>query len=67
MKKTLNIKGMMCLHCEASVKKCLEALPEVDEAIVSRENGTAEVILNKDIADEVLKSAVEEEGYTVIE
>lgn len=67
MKKTLNIKGMMCSHCEASVKKCLEALPEVDEAIVSRENGTAEVILNKDIADEVLKSAVEEEGYTVIE
>ena len=65
MEKTMKITGMMCGHCEARVKKCLEALTEVDEAVVSHEKGTAVVRLNGDIADEVLKKAVEEQDYTV--
>ena len=66
MKKTLKIEGMMCGHCEATVKACLEELPEVSEAVVSHEKGTAELILNAEIADETLKKAVEAKGYTVI-
>ena len=66
MKKTMEIQGMMCGHCEARVKKCLEALEQVDEAIVSHETGTAVVILNEDVADEVLKKAVEDEDYQVL-
>ena len=65
MEKTMKITGMMCGHCEARVKKCLEALTEVDEAVVSHEKGTAVVRLNGDISDEVLKKAVEEQDYTV--
>jgi len=65
MEKTMKITGMMCGHCEARVKKCLEALTEVDEAVVSHEKGTAVVRLNGDISDEVLKKAVEEHDYTV--
>lgn len=49
MEKTMKINGMMCGHCEARVKKCLEALPEVDEAQVSHEAGTAVVKLNKEL------------------
>ncbi|MBR1930253.1 MAG: cation transporter [Lachnospiraceae bacterium] len=67
MKKTMKIEGMMCGHCEATVKKALEALAEVDEAVVSHEKGSAEVILNTEIADEVLKSTVEAKDYTVTE
>lgn len=66
MKKTIKIKGMMCGHCEASVKKCLEALPQVEEAKVSHEAGTAVVTLNSEIADEVLKKAVEDKDYQVL-
>lgn len=65
MEKTMKITGMMCGHCEARVKKCLEALAEVDEAVVSHEKGTAIVRLNGNISDEVLKKTVEEQDYTV--
>ncbi len=65
MEKTMEIKGMMCGHCEAAVKKALEALPEVTEAVVSHEKGTAVVTLQEQIADEVLKKAVEEKDYEV--
>ena len=66
MKKTMTIEGMMCGHCEAAVKKCLESFPEVAEAVVSHETGTAVVTLNSEIADEVLKKAVEDKDYKVI-
>ena len=65
MKKTLTVEGMMCPHCEARVKKALEALPQVDEAIVSHEAGTAIVTLNAEVDDEVLKKAVEAQDYPV--
>ncbi|MBR4071877.1 MAG: heavy metal translocating P-type ATPase [Clostridia bacterium] len=66
MEKTLNIEGMMCPHCEARVKKTLEAMDGVEEAIVSHESGTAKVKLSADIADEILKETVENDGYTVV-
>ena len=65
MKKTLKVEGMMCGHCEARVKKALEALPEVDEAVVSHEAGTAIVTLNAEVSDDVLKNAVEAQDYKV--
>ena len=65
MKKTLHVEGMMCGHCEARVKKALEALPAVDEAVVSHESGTAVVTLNAEIADADLKKAVEDQDYKV--
>ena len=67
MTKTMNIKGMMCGHCEAAVKKALEALPEVASAEVSHEKGTAVVTLEKEIADDVLKKTIEDKDYEVIE
>ena len=67
MTKTMNIKGMMCGHCEAAVKKALEALPEVASAKVSHEKGTAVVTLEKEIADDVLKKTVEDKDYEVVE
>ena len=67
MTKTMKIEGMMCGHCEAAVKKALEALPQVAEAAVSHENGTAVVTLNEAVTDEVLKKAVEDKDYTVVE
>ncbi len=67
MKKTMKIEGMMCGHCEARVKKCLEALPEVEEAVVSHEAGTAVVTLSGEVADEVLKKTVEDQDYKVLE
>ena len=66
MEKTLKIEGMMCPHCEARVKKALEALPEVEQAAVSHQAGTAVVTLKSPVADEVLKKAVEDQGYTVL-
>lgn len=66
MEKTMEIKGMMCGHCEARVKKCLEKLDAVDEAIVSHENGTAIVKLNTMVDDELLKKTVEEQDYEVV-
>lgn len=65
MEKTIKIEGMMCGHCEAAVKKALEALAEVQAAEVSHEKGTAVVTLNSEIADEVLKKTVEYKDYKV--
>ena len=66
MKKTLKIEGMMCGHCEARVKKALEALDGVTSAEVSHEKGTAIVTLANDVPNDVLKKAVEEQDYTVM-
>ena len=65
MEKTLKIEGMMCGHCEATVKKALEELPQVTSAEVSHESDTAKVTLNADISDDALKAVVEAKGYTV--
>ena len=67
MEKTMKIDGMMCAHCEARVKKALEAFDEVEEAVVSHETGTAVLKLKADVSDAALKKAVEDEGYTVKE
>ena len=67
MTKTMKIEGMMCGHCEARVKKCLEALAEVEEAIVSHEAGTAVMTLSAELSDEVLKKTVEDQDYKVLE
>ena len=66
MEKVMKIEGMMCPHCEARVKKCLEELSEVSEAIVSHEKDEAVVILASDISDEKLKAVVEAQGYKVL-
>ena len=65
MKKTLHVEGMMCGHCEARVKKALEALPEVSEAVVSHTDGTAIVTLSAEVSNETLKKAVEDQDYQV--
>ncbi len=65
MKKTMKIEGMMCCHCEARVKKTLEALPEVESAEVSHENGTAVVTLSTPVSDETLRSVIEAQDYVV--
>ena len=67
MKDKLVIEGMMCPHCEATVKNALEALAEVDSAEVSHEKGTAEITLNSEISHETLKATVEAKGYKVID
>ena len=67
MEKTMKIEGMMCPHCEARVKKCLEELDGVNEAVVSHESGTAVVKLAAEVSDETLKQAVEAQGYKVME
>ena len=67
LEKTLKIEGMMCGHCEARVKKTLEAIDGVTAAQVSHEEGTAHVTLNKDVADTVLKEAVEAQDYKVLD
>ncbi len=66
MRKTLKVEGMMCMHCEATVKKALEALEGVESAEVSHEKGTAVVTLTDDVADEVLTKAVEDKDYKVL-
>ena len=66
MTRTMKIEGMMCKHCEARVKKVLEALPEVAEAVVSHEAGTAVVTLNAELANDVLKKTVEDQDYAVL-
>ena len=66
MTKTMKIEGMMCGHCEARVKKCLEALAEVTEAAVSHENGTAVVTCSGEVSDETLTKTVEEQDYKVV-
>ena len=67
MVKTMKIEGMMCGHCEAHIKKALEALDAVEMAEVSHTEGTAVVTLKEEVPDDVLKKVVEEEGYQVIE
>ena len=66
MQKTMKIEGMMCQHCEARVKKTLEKLDGVSEAQVSHTAGTAVVTLTADVADAVLRQAVEDQDYTVL-
>jgi Cu2+-exporting ATPase len=66
MEKTMKIEGMMCPHCEATVKKALESLEGVKEAAVSHEKGTAVVTMTAEVASEVLKKAVEDKDYKVI-
>ncbi|MBQ8077305.1 MAG: cation transporter, partial [Eubacterium sp.] len=66
MTKTVKIDGMMCPHCEAAVKKALEAFPQVDSADVSHEQGTAVLTLNADLSNDEIKRAVEEKEYTFI-
>lgn len=66
MTKTINIEGMMCSHCEATVKKALESIDGVNEAIVSHEKGTATVTLAKAISDDTLKKAIEDKDYKVV-
>ena len=67
MEKTLKVEGMMCMHCEGRVKAVLEGLDGVTEAIVSHKDGTAKVVLSKEIGYDVLKNAVEGQGYKVID
>ena len=66
MEKTIYITGMMCPHCEAHVKSALEAIDGVESATPSHKNGNAVVVLTKDVADDVLKSTIEAQGYKVI-
>lgn len=66
MEKTIKIKGMMCPHCEARVKKILEELPEVDEAIVSYKKDSAVLKLSAPVSDEVLIGIITENGYKVV-
>ena len=66
MTKTMKIEGIMCGHCEARVKKCLEAIPEVEMAEVSHVTGTAVVTLLVPVSDSILKEAVEAQNYKVI-
>ena len=67
MTKTMVIEGMMCMHCEARVRKTLEGIEGVASAVVSHENGTAVVTLSSDVSDETLKSAIVQQGYPVLE
>lgn len=67
MTKELKIEGMMCMHCEARVKKTLEKIEGVMEAVVSHEKGNAVVTLSKDVPNDVLKTAVEDQDYKVLD
>ena len=66
MEKTIKIEGMMCPHCEARMKKALEALDEIDSAVTSHEKNNAVLELNADVSDEKLKAVVEGAGYKFI-
>ena len=66
MEKTVKINGMMCAHCEANVKKTLEAFPFITEAVVSHEAGTAVLKLNGDFDEAAVKAAIEDKGYEYI-
>ena len=66
MTKKMVIEGMMCGHCSARVKKVLEALPQVEEAVVSHEEGIAVVTLTEEVANDILKKTVEDQDYKVI-
>ena len=66
MTKTLKVEGMMCMHCEARVRKTLEEIPGVESAVANHDTGTAVVVLSAPVADETLKAAVEGQGYKVL-
>ena len=66
MEKTFQVKGMMCMHCEAHVKKAVEALPGVSSAIASHEQGTVVITMSEPVADEAIKAAIVAEGYEVV-
>ena len=66
MKKVMKIEGMMCGHCEKHVKKALEAIQGVEEAVADHTVGTATLTLSCEVSDDTLKNAVEEEGYQVL-
>ena len=66
MKETVKIEGMMCNHCEATVKKALEALDGVEKAEVSHEKGTAVLTLDKAVPESVIKKAIEDKDYTFV-
>lgn len=66
MEVTLKIEGMMCQHCEARVKQALEALPEVEQAVVSHKSGTAVIRLSGEVSHETLTRVITEQGYTVL-
>ena len=66
MTKTLKVEGMMCEHCEARVRKALEKLDGVEAAVADHNKGTAVVTLRSDVADDLLKKAVEDQDYTVL-
>lgn len=65
IQKTIHVEGMMCGHCEARVKKALEELPQVESALVSHEKKTAVVTLKEEVADDILKKTIEDQGYAV--
>lgn len=67
MEKVLKIEGMMCGHCEMHVKKALEAIEGVVEATADHKAGTATLTLSSDVSDDILKNAVEAEGYSVVQ
>ena len=67
MEKIMKVEGLMCMHCDARVKKALEALPEVEEAVANHETGLVNVTLKAPVADEVLKKTVEDQDYKVLE
>ena len=66
MTKTVNIEGMMCAHCEANVKKALEALDGIESAVVSHEAGTAVIELSKEVDDDLIKQTIEDKDYKFI-
>ena len=66
MTKTIHIKGIMCAHCEMRVKKALEALPFIETAQASHENGTAVVGVNGDFSEDAVKNAIQEAGYEFV-
>ena len=66
MEKTLKVEGMMCGHCEARVKKAVEALDGVTEAVASHESGTVVVKMSKDVATDAIKAAIEAQDYKVV-
>ena len=67
MKYTMNINGMMCAHCEARVKKCLEEIEGVEKAVVSHENNSAVVTAAENVSREMLSAAVTQQGYEVVD
>ena len=66
MKKTVKIEGMMCGHCEMSVRKALEAIDGIEQAVVSHETGTAESTMSRDVDADVIRKAIEDRDFTFV-